>query len=201
MPGDQLRAESWKLSKAFPQTLSIQRSAWKSIPFFRFKTQHQRDFLLRSCFPRAFQAAPLIPRCKNPYTGGAVKSLELFLPPFAGTCQWQPGGHWQRDTSMNHSSFMFPIWRFMQVEHSSPQVTVQCYLMILILGAFSEITRLPLLPHQKGRWQRNNVGRKAILSIPMDNWAPPRSHLHFLKADLWFTQTLTGLCACPKMKE
>lgn len=35
---------------------------------------------------------------------------------------------------------------------------------------------------KRGWWQRNTVGRKAILSIPMDNWTPHRPHLHFLKA-------------------
>lgn len=94
--GDQLRVDNPKLPKAFPQTL--QRSTWKPIPFSRFKTQHQRDFIM-FMFSKGFSSCSSHSQCINACAGGAVKGM---LCSVHSSLQWQPGGHWLGDTSTNH---------------------------------------------------------------------------------------------------
>lgn len=75
------------------------------------------------------------------------------------------------DTSMNHASFMLSLLRFMHVEHSSEQISYSpmqlndfatwCFLLNNgDVSAFSP---------NGGDGRRNTVGRKAILSILIDN--------------------------------
>lgn len=140
--GDQLRAENPKLPKAFPQTPSMQRCTRKPTPSLRCKTQHQRDFIM-------FVLSKGFSGCSS--HSQLHKSLHWWSSeedgsvPVHGSClplqlpardSQVDTGKWTPPWITAHLCFPFQDLCMLSTAQSK-EVTVQCNLMILILGASS----------------------------------------------------------------